>query len=412
MVLLFGTSVFAVIRWQIEPMYSHFFRPSVEDLAKLPVLVINPDPEADTPVLILTEEDEEGNIVEVYAERNINKINFLLLGIDEHANTDVVMVASFDIEEHTLDIVSIPRDTLVNVSWNLKKVNSIHAYMRHQHRNDSEQDEKAMVDTIEHFRDILGFHVDYLVSINMNAFIRVIDAVGPIPFNVPVNVSEAGVSVPRGQRNLNGREALTVMRSRRSYANHAIGRDFTQQEFLQAVAATILANRNNINVTDMVDIFFRNVKTNIPLNLLVGYGTEFLKMNNDNIRFHMMPGAIDSVGAQSYITILVDEWLELVNEFFNPFDEEITVHNTSILTRGADRRLMVTNGQWQGNSSWGSSSVGSSNPYLTTDSDRPVPLPSGTRAPALVDDGGNVNPATGEAGGGDEVGPGGGEEAP
>ena len=39
---------------------------------------------------------------------------FLILGTDDgNGNTDTIMAATFDVDEYTLDVVSIPRDTLV-----------------------------------------------------------------------------------------------------------------------------------------------------------------------------------------------------------------------------------------------------------------------------------------------------------
>ncbi|MCL2819882.1 MAG: LCP family protein [Oscillospiraceae bacterium] len=411
LMLLFGISAFAVVRWQIQPFFDYFFRPDAGDLATLPAIVSTPRPSntegnenEDFDDYVPDEYEDEP--VEL-AVRNERHVNFLLLGIDEHGNTDVVMLAALDLDDTTLNIVSIPRDTLVNVEWSIKKVNSIHAYMRNRHRNDNNRDTKAIEDTKEYFRDIIGFKPDHVVTVNMNAFVRLVDTVGPIPFNVPVSMNEMGISVPRGQRNLTGREALVVMRSRRSYQNHAIGRDYAQQEFLMAVAKTVLAtNWSAGKIADMVDIFNKNVTTDIALNHLVGFATDFMRLKLDNIKFHMMPGAIDSVGRQSYVTIQVKEWLEVINENFNPFNRDITDRDVSIFTRGPDRRLMVTDDNWQANRSWGSSSLGSSNPYLTTATDRPVP----GRAPAQhqpeADTDGDRNPATGVAGDDGGGGPG------
>jgi hypothetical protein len=89
-------------------------------------------------------------------------------------------------------------------------------------------------------------------------------------------------------------------------------------------------------------------------------GREFLKVDAENVNFAVMPGFLDYAQSRSYITILLDEWLELVNERLNPFSKEMTPTDVSILTRGEDRRLYVTDGNWQGDSSWGSSSRGPS----------------------------------------------------
>jgi LCP family protein required for cell wall assembly len=377
LMLIIGACAFAIVRWQIQPFYDYFFKPSIETLATLPPrrptgsYVQNPD-DPDGPLIFIPDTEGEYEIV----TRNENKFTFLLMGIDEHANTDAIMIASFDVEEKSLDVVSIPRDTLVNVSWNLKKVNSIHANMRHQHRGEQNIDDLAMSATIEHMRNLLGFHVDFMITVNMVAFVRLIDTIGPISFNVPADVNVDGVRVARGNQRLNGQQALAVMRSRNSYANHAIGRDYAQQEFLMAVADTLIASRNSLNVNDMVNIFNRNVKTNLPLNNLIYFAREFLQLNTDKINFGMMPGAIDFVGRQSYITVLVNEWLEVVNRKLNPFSRDIEYEDLSVLTRNQDRRLYVTDGNWKGDSTWGANSLGPSNPSLTTDSSRPIRYPT------------------------------------
>ena len=66
----------------------------------------------------------------------------------------------------------------------------------------------------------------------------------------------------------------------------------------------------------------------------------------------------DYVGDVSYVTIYVNQWLEMINEKLNPFFEEITLDNVSILTRGSDRLLFVTDGNKRGDASWGSGSRG------------------------------------------------------
>ena len=415
--LIFGASTLAVVRWQIDPFYSYFFKPNVSDLSTLPGIYIPPASEpgpsssssSEQPDAVDPGPDDVIFINEEPVERNINHINFLLFGIDDHGNTDVIMLVAFDTEKHTIEAVSIPRDTMVNVSWDIRKANSIHAYMRNRYRSESDRNtrnEKVAEATIEHFRDFIGFHADYIITVNFNAFKRLIDAVGPISYNVVAPVNVDGVRVSAGQQRLNGTQALAVMRSRNTYANHAIGRDYAQQEFLKAVAAAVFnANWSASKVADMVKVFYDNVTTNIPFNLLVGFGREFMRVDKDNINFSMMPGAIDSARGNSYITVLVPEWLELINEKFNPFSRDITFHDLSILTRDPEtRRLYVTNGEWQGSSSWASGSLGPSNPSLTTDTSGPVR----GRAPA-TSDGGDRNPVTGgTGGGGEDGGPGGG----
>ena len=62
------------------------------------------------------------------ATLNENMYTFLIVGLDQAANnTDTMMVGRIDTENHKIDVVSLPRDTLVNVSWSVKKLNTLYS---------------------------------------------------------------------------------------------------------------------------------------------------------------------------------------------------------------------------------------------------------------------------------------------
>jgi hypothetical protein len=103
----------------------------------------------------------------------------------------------------------------------------------------------------------------------------------------------------------------------------------------------------------------RYVDTDLTYGELIWFARAMLRMDYENINFHMMPHRLDSVGGLSYVSILLDEWLELVNDVLNPFTYQITQDSEtlSILTRGPDGRLFVTDDNWQGNRNWGQGTV-------------------------------------------------------
>ena len=304
-------------------------------------------------------------------ERKDRIYTFLLFALDDgNYNTDVIMVMTFNTTKHTIDIVNIPRDTLVNVSWTVKKANSIYANMMARNSGKENAHDLAMQSTIETFSEILGFEVDFGCIINMKAFKALVDSVDGVDFDVPVNMNyhdnSAGLHITysKGMQHLNGQQALEVMRFRR-YASADIGRIDTQQSFLMAAASQILEKKESINITEIANIFFQHVKVDSKLTLgyMLWFGKEFLKMEPDGINFHVMPGNYnDSVNGDSYVTIYLDEWFEMLNEFINPFQEDISLDEVSILTRGTDGRLYATDGNRQGNTSWGSGSVNTSRP--------------------------------------------------
>ena len=52
----------------------------------------------------------------------------LILGRDTGGggNTDTMLLASYDVTNQKATVMSIPRDTMVNVSWDIKKINSVY----------------------------------------------------------------------------------------------------------------------------------------------------------------------------------------------------------------------------------------------------------------------------------------------
>ena len=299
--------------------------------------------------------------------RDPNKFTFLILATDDGANTDTIMVATFDSTNLTFDVVNIPRDTMANVSWFIKKANSLYPYMQARHRGETDAMDKAMEDTVNEFAKILGFRVDFWALVNLRAFVTLVNAIDGVDFFVPRNMNyddydqNLHIHYNRGMQHLNGQQSLEVVRFRHTYASGDIARIGVQQDFLTAAIQQILAKRNSINVTDLAKVFIRDVKTNIPLDNLIWFGRRFLQLDSGSITFQTMPGNYeDYVGVESYVTIYVDEWLKLVNSTLSPSYEDITESGVSILTRGADKRLYVTDGNRVGDASWGASSRGPS----------------------------------------------------
>ncbi|MCL2222338.1 MAG: LCP family protein [Oscillospiraceae bacterium] len=360
-VLLFIAS--AVMLVLFTPLWDALFRPG-EDVLAMPAIfrpsidTENPDrPPVDSQDNLVDDGDPEV-VPTMQQVRSVDQLTFLILGIDGTGNTDVVMVAKFDYEEATFEVVNIPRDTMVNVSWNVRKVNSIHAVMRNRYRNEDNPYERAMEETVGHFRNILGFDIDFWATINMRAFINLIDAIGGVQFDVPVNMNwrdpEANLhfQLSRGPQRVNGNNALGLMRYR-GYGTGDFGRINVQQDFLLAAAQQLLAGVNAGNISTFVDTFLNHVTTNIQMNHLAWLGREFIGMDIENINFTTMPTRPDRVRGISYVRIELDEWLEIVNTRLSPLHTEITSEDVSILTRGTDRRLFVTDGNWLGSSSWG-----------------------------------------------------------
>lgn len=320
----------------------------------------------------------------ISSDRKGTQYTFAIVGFDDgNGNMDTIMVANFDADNYKLNVVSIPRDTLVNVSWNLKKANTLYSHGG------------GIEGVISGLADILGFPVDFYVQVDLRAFEELVDAVGGVEFDVPMRMyyhdpaQDLLIDLQKGPQNLNGKDALGLVRYRKGYADADIGRIRTQQAFLKAAAEQILAKQKELDLNEIVGIFLKYVKTDLSAGNLVWLGKEFYKMDSENITFTTIPAKYDDyVNHTSYVTIRVKEWLEVLNEKLNPFKDDITDKDTSILTRGEDGNLYVTNGVWAGKKSWGGGSSGGGGGAGASPSKKPAESAKPSASP-----GGNASPS-------------------
>ena len=261
------------------------------------------------------------------------KFTFIVFGIDnDGGNADTILVATFDSVNYTLNTVSIPRDTILNIGSDIhRRAGLILPSMveRYQNRHD------ALTVTIGIFTDILGFEPDFHFVVDMEAFVALVDAIGGVEFYIPVDMNYADpyqdlfIRHTRGLHYLTGQQAIEVVRYRLTYEDGDIGRVRTQQNFLASAAQQILNNPPNI--TEIAGIFLNYVETDLRLGELIWLAGEFLKMDTENIHFATMPGSLHSADGMQYVMISTVEWLEIINERLNPSHVEITVQKLNIV---------------------------------------------------------------------------------
>lgn len=267
---------------------------------------------------------------------------FLVVGNDQgNGNTDTLIVGRLDTVNHKLNMISIPRDTLVNVDWPVKKVNTIQAF------NGNGID--GLVDGLS---DILGFEVDSYISVNLKGFRALVEAIGGVYFDVPQDMKywdptqNLMIDVSEGYQLLTPEQAEGVVRFRSGYVAGDIRRIEVQQDFLMALAKQCLSMSNlAANITDYAEIFKTYVTTDLSVGNIVWYGQELLKLSPSDISFATLPANYnDSVRGLSYCTIYLDLWTAMINSSLNPYVAPVKAENLNILTRDENGSLYATTG--------------------------------------------------------------------
>ena len=264
---------------------------------------------------------------------------FLVSGIDVVGyHNDTNLVGMFDTVEGKLNIVSLPRDMLVNVNLNIKKINQPYAAAK----NNGQDATQALLDTVS---DILGYEVDMYAFINIEAAAEIVDAIGGVYFDIPFDMDwdapdqDLYIHIKAGPQTLDGENFVNAMRFRmsndgsHSYAGGDIERIEFQQELLMALARQLLQIGNVLNIGEIYSAVMDNTETNVSIGNIAYLLEQFMKLSSEDITFQTIPNRMDGmINGLNYVMPIIDEWLVMLNDYLNPFDQEITESNINMIS--------------------------------------------------------------------------------
>ena len=254
---------------------------------------------------------EEGGDTERQA--NADKFTILLAGIDDFGEADAIMVGLLDGEAGALNMVSIPRDTLVNVSGETKRLRL--AY------NDGGTEELRHA-----VAGLLGFEPDCCIAAGTGALAELVDTVGGVEFNVPVDMKYSDpsrglyIDLEAGRQRLDGKQTLDVLRYRSGYDSGDFGRIETQQALLEAVAEQFLSIGSIPHIAEAAEILSGSMTTDLSTEAAIALAGQLLGCKD--VSFSTMP-VLSSDNAPG-VRVDVPAWLELVNGRLNPADSPVT----------------------------------------------------------------------------------------
>ena len=275
-------------------------------------------------------------------KKNLTEFKCLILGISTDQEnvelTDTIMVASYNPNTQKATLLSIPRDTYTGS--NPKRATAyekINALYSRKHRPD---------ETLEAVNEITGLNIEYYVVVKTEALIELVDAIGGVTFNVPIDMDyddetqDLHIHLEAGEQLLDGDKAEQLLRFRHNndgttypeeYGNNDIGRMRTQREFiLQAVNQTAKVE-NIFKLGEILDIAKENVITNIDFNVAKDYIPYVVEFNTENLITAALPGTTPDWDTTNGVSIFVydeEETAELIQEIFYDRDIQETTQGT------------------------------------------------------------------------------------
>ncbi|MDY2512753.1 LCP family glycopolymer transferase [Weissella confusa] len=243
--------------------------------------------------------------------RDGKSVAYLLLGTDtgdlgrtEKGRTDTMMVMVVNPDSKTTTMVSLQRDTRIQIDGVDAKLNAAYAL----------GDAKQAVDEVEQLLDI---KLDGYLLVNMKGMEQLVDAVGGVTVKSPLTFSYEGYSFTENQEaNLNGKSALAFSRMRYDDPRGDYGRQVRQQLVIEAVMNKLKADPTSALNNDFLDAVSGNVRSNISLTSLRNLASKY-RDSAQTINRDQMTGTGSMIGGVSYQEISSDEIQRVHNEIEN-----------------------------------------------------------------------------------------------
>ena len=294
---------------------------------------------------------------------NLQRLTVLVMGEsgvgDGWKLTDSIMVISYNPQTQQASILSIPRDTYVG-SQNPNSASQL--YLQSYKINTAYRAGSNIPEAVKLMGDTVGLDLQNYLIIDTSALIKVVDAIGSVTFNVPIDMDyddpsqDLYIHLKAGVQEIDGPKAEQLLRFRHNndgtsypeeYGDNDFGRMRTQREFISTTMHQLLDIKNIPKIKDLIDIIFSNVQTNMDGNTLKKYIPFLVEFNTEDIKTGYLPG--DSVLVNGVYIYKHSEsgTKELVDELFKDEvkdEKEINgIIEKSKSMSGAKAKVEITN---------------------------------------------------------------------
>ena len=268
--------------------------------------------------------------------KSLEELQVLLMGVSTDqegvALTDTIIVASYNPNTQKAALLSIPRDSFTGTNTKRAvasdKINAIYNITRDPTK------------TLEAVNKLTGLDLQYYAIVQTEALIELIDAIGPIEYNVPIDMNyddptqDLHIHFEEGLQEIDGESAEELLRFRKNndgtsfpeeYGDNDIGRMRNQREFITAVVEQTVKLENITKLGTIIDIASRNLITNLDIKILKDYLPYAVEFSTENLQTASLPGTVPDLSRTNNVSIYVvdkEETALLVKQLF--FPEQLT----------------------------------------------------------------------------------------
>lgn len=264
-----------------------------------------------------TEAWTEGKPSEVTTETVLptEPVYLLLVGVDtgngekereREALADAIMVFNINPEAKNGFLISIPRDTFVEIpGFGKQKINAAFSHGSIE----------LFKKTVENFLDI---NIHNYVVLDLQGFVKIVDELGGVDIyvNEPLHDDLSGADFSVGEHHMDGEKALSYVRCRKTTGGD-ITRIQRQQNFLKQMAIQHFNIMTFLKAGKLAEILADNTDSNLDFSGLTKYSKEALTFKPENFQAVVIPTepkTIDDISYQVPITEEVEVMMKNIKE--------------------------------------------------------------------------------------------------
>lgn len=239
-----------------------------------------------------------------------SKTNILIIGVEKRSSdkmrADTFMLLSLDKENKILNLLSIPRDTLITTDNQETKLSMTS-------NND---------DILDAVTNNLGIPVSYYVNVNFEAFRSIIDILGGVEFDVPMDMvyedsyQDLSINIAKGTQVLDGKNAEHLVRFRSGYPDGDMSRMAIQQSFVKALIEQKFNTKHILDISKVYNELSKNIVTNYPFDKIVKDIAALSEINIDKVESFTLEGETSNRDNRLFYVVNEEKTKTLINEKF------------------------------------------------------------------------------------------------
>lgn len=253
-------------------------------------------------------------------------LNILLMGVDERTNdigrADTLVILSLNPKNDSMQLISIPRDTLTPIYGKEVEDKINHSYVHGYTINNSKAEGiNTSVATVENF---LNIELDYYVMMNMEGLPDLVDAVGGITVDNPLEwydegYYKKGYHYEKGNISLNGPQAIGYVRMRKEDPENDFGRNKRQRLVIKGIVDKGASVGSITRIENILNTLDNNLKTNLTFEEMKNLYKNYRNTRENSISYQI-DGISQKINGMWYVVVSEEERQkvhEMISEFNN-----------------------------------------------------------------------------------------------